>query len=110
VAGREPAANPRHAVSFEPVLPVVLAGATTAGASVPIGGKKAAAGLPVGFGKPSPGEPALQARAAHAFSDLVSVDTMIHDLRPRPTRVRPPPINRRPPVPVAPVPWPVSST
>jgi uncharacterized protein (DUF1501 family) len=75
--------DPRHAVSFEPVLPVVLAGATTAGASVPIGTRKrtpqAQAAL-AGFARPEPGEPALQARAAHAFADLISIDAMIHDL------------------------------
>jgi uncharacterized protein (DUF1501 family) len=75
--------DPRHAVSFEPVLPVVLAGATTAGAAVPTNaGKpaKAAQAVLAGFGKPAPGEPALQARAARSFADLVAVDTMIHDL------------------------------
>ncbi|OLE30006.1 MAG: hypothetical protein AUG44_02275 [Actinobacteria bacterium 13_1_20CM_3_71_11] len=72
--------DPRHAVSFEPVLPVVLAGATTAGAAVPTGAKKRPPALLAGFGKPAPGEPVLQARAAHAFADLVEVDTMIHDL------------------------------
>jgi uncharacterized protein (DUF1501 family) len=73
--------DPRHAVSFEPVLPVVLAGATTAGAAVPVNGKPAAAQPALaGFGHPAPGEPALQARAARAFADLVEIDTMIHDL------------------------------
>jgi uncharacterized protein (DUF1501 family) len=75
--------DPRHAVSFEPVLPVVLAGATTAGAVVPTNaGPRAKTGQAVlaGFGKASPGEPPLQARAARSFADLVSVDAMIHDL------------------------------
>jgi uncharacterized protein (DUF1501 family) len=75
--------DPRHAVSFEPVLPVVLAGATTAGASVPTNAARparAAQAVLTGFGRPSPGEPALQARAARSFADLVGVDTMIHDL------------------------------
>jgi uncharacterized protein (DUF1501 family) len=72
--------DPRHAVSFEPVLPVVLAGATTAGAAVPTGAKKRPPAVLAGFGKPAQGEPALQARAAHAFADLVEVDAMIHDL------------------------------
>jgi uncharacterized protein (DUF1501 family) len=75
--------DPRHAVSFEPVLPVVLAGAKTAGAAVPTGAKKRTPGVQsalAGFGKPAQGEPALQARAAHAFADLVEVDAMIHDL------------------------------
>jgi uncharacterized protein (DUF1501 family) len=75
--------DPRHAVSFEPVLPVVLAGASTAGASVPANAgrpTKAAQAVLTGFGRPSPGEPALQARAARSFADLVGVETMIHDL------------------------------
>jgi uncharacterized protein (DUF1501 family) len=70
--------DPRHAVSFEPVLPVVLAGATTAGAAVPMSTGKAVK-VPA-FGKPSPGEPPLQARAARAFTDLVEVSDMIHNL------------------------------
>ncbi len=73
--------DPRHAVSFEPVLPVLLAGATTAGAAVPVNGKPAAAQPALaGFGHPAPGEPPLQARAARAFADLVEIDTMIHNL------------------------------
>jgi uncharacterized protein (DUF1501 family) len=68
--------DPRHAVSFEPVLPPVLAGATTAGAAVPTKSGKAVT-LPA-FGKPSPGEPPLQARAARVYADLAEVDTMIH--------------------------------
>ncbi len=76
-------ADPRHAVSFEPVLPVVLAGATTAGAAVPVSAGKRSAAVRdtyTGLGHPSPGEPPLQARAAHAFADLIEVDTMIHSL------------------------------
>jgi uncharacterized protein (DUF1501 family) len=75
--------DPRHAVSFEPVLPVVLAGANTAGAVVPTATGKGATTVKTaytGFGKPSPGEPPLQARAAHAYADLVEVDNMIHGL------------------------------
>jgi uncharacterized protein (DUF1501 family) len=76
-------ADPRHAVSFEPVLPVVLAGATTAGATVPVGGRKVASATQAvlaGFSRPVPGEPPLQARAARAFADLGSVDAMINGL------------------------------
>jgi uncharacterized protein (DUF1501 family) len=68
--------DPRHAVSFEPVLPVVLAGANTAGASVVMSHKPAA--VPAGFGKPASGEPPMQARAAKAFADLIATDEMIH--------------------------------
>src|SRR5437773_170358 len=52
--------DPRHAVSFEPILPVVLAGATTAGASVPADAKPRSKGVQAalsGFGRPAPGEP-----------------------------------------------------
>jgi uncharacterized protein (DUF1501 family) len=70
--------DPRHAISFEPVLPPVLAGTTTAGAAVPVREGKAVA-VPA-FGTPSPGEPPLQARAARAFAELVEVDGMIHSL------------------------------
>ncbi len=70
--------DPRHAVSFEPVLPVVLAGANTAGASVVTGGKTVA--VPAGFAKPSSGEPPMQARAARAFADLIATDEMVHGL------------------------------
>jgi uncharacterized protein (DUF1501 family) len=68
----------RHAVSFEPVLPVVLAGATTAGAVVPTGGRKTV--VPAGLAKPQSGEPPLQARAARAYADLIECDAMIHNL------------------------------
>jgi uncharacterized protein (DUF1501 family) len=68
----------RHAVSFEPVLPVVLAGATTAGAVVPTG--KRQVDVPAGLAKPQSGEPPLQARAAKAYGDLLAVRAMINDL------------------------------
>jgi uncharacterized protein (DUF1501 family) len=68
----------RHAVSFEPVLPVVLAGATTAGAVVPTGKRQTA--VPAGLSKPQAGEPPLQARAARAFADLIETEAMIHNL------------------------------
>ena len=73
--------DPRLAVSFEPVLPPLLAGAKSAGASVPVTDGKAArsvnqAGL-AALGKPSAGEPALQARAAECFDDLIKVDALI---------------------------------
>jgi uncharacterized protein (DUF1501 family) len=68
----------RHAVSFEPVLPVVLAGATTAGAVVPTGGRQTM--VPAGLAKPQSGEPPLQARAARAYADLIECDAMIQNL------------------------------
>jgi uncharacterized protein (DUF1501 family) len=74
--------DPRHAVSFEPVLPPLLAGATTAGAAVPVTGLALPNGVRTAtleqFGAAADGEPPLQARAARAFADLVSVDALIH--------------------------------
>jgi uncharacterized protein (DUF1501 family) len=76
--------DPRYAVSFEPVLPPLLAGATTAGAAVPVTGLRLPGGVRAGqlaaLGKPAPGEPPMQARAAQAFADLVEVDAMIRNL------------------------------
>jgi uncharacterized protein (DUF1501 family) len=77
--------DPRLAVSFEPVLPPLLAGAKSAGASVPVTEGKAArpvntAGL-AALGKPSPGEPPLQARAAGCFDDLIKVDALIASVK-----------------------------
>jgi uncharacterized protein (DUF1501 family) len=68
----------RHAVSFEPVLPVVLAGSTTAGAVVPTGGRQVQ--VPAGLAKPQSGEPPLQARAARAYADLIECDAMVSKL------------------------------
>ena len=75
--------DPRLAVSFEPVLPPLMAGATSAGAAVPLTGRKQAAKLAgvAGFGAASAGEPALQARAAACFADLRAVDAMITEVR-----------------------------
>ncbi len=77
--------DPRHAVSFEPVLPPLLAGTTTAGAAVPLTGLKLPAGINpamlTGLGKPQSGEPALQARAARAFADLLEVDDMVRQVK-----------------------------
>ncbi|WP_432834684.1 DUF1501 domain-containing protein [Dactylosporangium sp. CA-092794] len=76
--------DPRHAVSFEPVLPPLLAGATTAGAAIPVSGLSLPSGVKpealTAFGKPSTGESPLQARAARAFADLVEVDALIHSV------------------------------
>ena len=67
--------DPRLAVSFEPVLPPLLAGAQSAGAAVPVTERKAAKGLPAGDADRArpPSRPAsrrLQARAAACFADL----------------------------------------
>ena len=66
--------DPLRAVSLEPVLPPMLAGATTAGAALPLHGLT----LPTGplasafeaLGQPCAGEPAVQALAARAITDL----------------------------------------
>jgi uncharacterized protein (DUF1501 family) len=66
--------DPLLAVSIGPVLPPMLAGATTAGAALPVGGLA----LPQGalgraftaLGQPALGEPAPQAAAAVAVTDL----------------------------------------
>jgi uncharacterized protein (DUF1501 family) len=66
--------DPLHAVSIGPVLPPLLAGATTAGAALPTGGVK----LPRGalgeafaaLGAPSTGDSSAQAVAAKAITDL----------------------------------------
>jgi uncharacterized protein (DUF1501 family) len=77
--------DPRLAVSFEPVLPPLLAGESSAGAAVPATEAKAPRGVPAGvvtaLGKPATGEPHLQARAAACFADLVAVDKMITDVK-----------------------------
>ena len=66
--------DPLRAISVEPVLPPMLAGATTAAASMPVGGLK----LPTGalgaaftsLGAAQAGEPRLQARVARSITDL----------------------------------------
>jgi uncharacterized protein (DUF1501 family) len=67
-------ADPLHAVSLDPVLPPMLAGATTAGAALPVGGLTLPHGrLGTAFqalGDTSPGESPQQATAARAIVDL----------------------------------------
>ncbi|GIF59769.1 DUF1501 domain-containing protein [Asanoa iriomotensis] len=72
--------DPRLAVSFEPALPPLLAGATSAGAAVPTGARRRAPGV-TGFGAEAAGEPPLQARAARCFADLDRIDQMITEVR-----------------------------
>jgi uncharacterized protein (DUF1501 family) len=73
--------DPRMAVSFEPVLPPLLAGEKSAGAAVPVGGASivnaATTKTAAALGKVSPGEPPLQARAASCFADMLEVDQMM---------------------------------
>lgn len=66
--------DPLTAVSLEPVLPPLLAGATTAGAALPLAGLALPRG-PLGaafqaLGAAVPDEPAAQATAARAVADL----------------------------------------
>jgi uncharacterized protein (DUF1501 family) len=78
-------ADPRLAVSFEPALPVLLAGERGAGAAVPVTRQLARQALadPVlaAFGKPQEGEPPLRARAAACFADLLAVDALVAGAR-----------------------------
>jgi uncharacterized protein (DUF1501 family) len=66
--------DPLRAVSLEPVLPPMLAGATTAGAALPLRGLALPTGPLAGafqaLGDPSAGEPGPQALAARAITDL----------------------------------------
>jgi uncharacterized protein (DUF1501 family) len=74
--------DPRLAVSFEPVLPPLLAGAKSSGATVPGGTVRLPenAGLLRKLGAAAPGEPAAQARAAACFTDLTRIQDLMHDV------------------------------
>jgi uncharacterized protein (DUF1501 family) len=76
--------DPRLAVSFEPVLPPLLAGATSAGATVPGGVLSLPGGvapeLVTGFGTPASGESPAQARAAACFADLMRVRELMEQV------------------------------
>jgi uncharacterized protein (DUF1501 family) len=67
-------ADPLRAVSVEPTLPPLLAGETTAAASLPLRGLSLPGGALgtayAALGKPSPGEGRWQARAAKSLLDL----------------------------------------
>jgi uncharacterized protein (DUF1501 family) len=67
-------ADPLRAVSVEPTLPPLLAGETTAAASLPLRGLSLPGGALgmayAALGKPSPGEGHWQARAAKSVLDL----------------------------------------
>ncbi|WP_213450971.1 DUF1501 domain-containing protein [Rhizomonospora bruguierae] len=71
------------AVSFEPVLPPVLVGRTRAGACVSYQGLDLPAwmdaNLVAALGRPQPGEPPMQARAAAAYADLISMERVVRD-------------------------------
>jgi uncharacterized protein (DUF1501 family) len=77
--------DPRLAVSFETVLPPLLAGEKSAGASVRVNASTtmnaSTAAIVSALGKTSAGEPPLQAWAAKCFADMVTVDAMIEDVK-----------------------------
>ena len=76
--------DPRLAVSFEPVLPPLLAGEHSAGATVPGGEVKLPATVTAGqlstLGAAAPGEPAARTRAAACFADLLRVQDLMADV------------------------------
>jgi uncharacterized protein (DUF1501 family) len=76
--------DPRLAVSFEPVLPPLLAGATSAGATVPGGELKLPGSvtpeLMRQLGTPAAGESPALARAAVCFADLMRVQDLLADV------------------------------
>ncbi|MEO3748138.1 DUF1501 domain-containing protein [Plantactinospora sp. B5E13] len=79
-------ASPEAAVSFEPALPPLLAGETRAGACVSLNGLKLPSGLAperlAALGRAEPGEPAMQARAAAAYTDLLRIDQLMREPSP----------------------------
>jgi uncharacterized protein (DUF1501 family) len=71
------------AVSFEPVIPPLLVGRTRVGACVSYRGLKLpqwiSAGVVAALGRGEPGEPPVQARAASAYTDLLSMDKVVRE-------------------------------
>lgn len=78
--------DPRLAVSFEPVLPPLLAGATSAGATVPGGTielpKTITPEVLRALAGTAEGESPARARAAGCFADLIRVQDLIADVEP----------------------------
>ncbi|MFG1603388.1 DUF1501 domain-containing protein [Actinoplanes sp. NPDC049265] len=76
--------DPRLAVSFEPVLPPLLAGARSAGATVPGGALRlpriATPQVLEALAGTSPDESPAQARAAACFADLIRVQDLMADV------------------------------
>jgi len=77
--------DPRLAVSFENVLPPLLAGANSAGAVVGANGMKLPQGIKAdaltAMGQKADGETPLRARAAACFGDLVEVDQLMQHVK-----------------------------
>lgn len=73
--------DPLRAVSVEPVLPPLLAGAQTAAASLPAGGLTLPGGALgksfQGLGAAQPGEGYWQAKAAHSIGDLYQAEQVL---------------------------------
>jgi uncharacterized protein (DUF1501 family) len=71
------------AVSFEPVLPPLLVGRTRVGACVSYRGLALPPwinpGVVAALGRTEPDEPAMQARAAAAYADLISMERVVRD-------------------------------
>ncbi|BCJ73850.1 hypothetical protein CS0771_33940 [Catellatospora sp. IY07-71] len=78
-------ADPRLAVSFEKVLPPLLAGQNCAGAVIGAADAKlpkaVTAEVLAGLAAPAAGEPPLQARAAACFGDLARVREMAQQVK-----------------------------
>ncbi|HLL64498.1 MAG TPA: DUF1501 domain-containing protein [Micromonosporaceae bacterium] len=76
-------ATPETAVSFESVVPPLLAGETRAGASVTVDSLRLPPGVTSevisALGKPQRGEAELQARAATAMHDFLQVDRLVRE-------------------------------
>jgi uncharacterized protein (DUF1501 family) len=76
--------DPRLAVSFEPALPPLLAGAASAGATVPGGAVQLPAPVTPALlrqlGTPADGASPALARAATCFADLMRVQDLMNDV------------------------------
>ncbi|WP_422769758.1 DUF1501 domain-containing protein [Plantactinospora sp. WMMC1484] len=76
-------ATAEAAVSFEPVLPPLLVGATRAGARVNLRGLRLPSGIDTaaiaGLGRPAGGEPPMLARAAASYADLLRVERLVRE-------------------------------
>ncbi|MEU4425612.1 DUF1501 domain-containing protein [Actinoplanes sp. NPDC024001] len=76
--------DPRQAVSFEPVLPPLLAGTVSAGATIPGGVLQLPGGLTPAtlskLGTPAAGESPAAARAAACFADLMRLQDLMRQV------------------------------
>ncbi|MEH1127272.1 DUF1501 domain-containing protein [Micromonospora sp. CPCC 206061] len=79
-------APPESAVSFEPVLPPLLAGESRSGACVSIGGLTLPDGISTemvaALGRPEQDEPLAQARAATSYADMLQVERLVRQAGP----------------------------